>query len=135
MTTRKPAPDAPCSINPLSTDSLARRVIEWRRELHQFPELSEQEYQTTQRIIRWLHQLSIAPLPITLQTGVVADIGASSGPVVALRADIDALPIVEDTDVPFRSQHSGVMHACGHDFHTAVMLGAAGLLKAREAQF
>ena len=129
MTTRKPASETPCT-----TDALASRVIEWRRELHQFPELSEQEYQTTQRITHWLHQLSIQPLPITLETGVVADIGAPSGPVVALRADIDALPIVEDTDVPFRSQHPGVMHACGHDFHTAVMLGAAGLLKAREAE-
>lgn len=129
MTTRKPASETPCII-----DALASRVIEWRRELHQFPELSEQEYQTTQRIIHWLHQLSIQPLPITLETGVVADIGAPSGPVVALRADIDALPIVEDTDVPFRSQYPGVMHACGHDFHTAVMLGAAGLLKAREAE-
>ncbi|MBG6241687.1 MAG: amidohydrolase [Candidatus Symbiopectobacterium sp. Dall1.0] len=134
VTTRKPAPEAPCSTKTLSSDVLARRVIEWRREPHQFPELSEQEYQTTQRITRWLSQLSISPLPIRLKTGLVADIGASSGPVVALRADIDALPIVEDTDVPFRSQHSGVMHACGHDFHTAVMLGAAGLLKAREAQ-
>ncbi|MCW2474011.1 amidohydrolase [Candidatus Symbiopectobacterium sp. NZEC151] len=137
MTTRTPAPEAPCSTDSndtRSTDALARRVIEWRRELHQFPELSEQEHQTTQRITRWLDQLSISPLPLSLKTGVVADIGASSGPVVALRADIDALPIVEDTDVPFRSQHPGVMHACGHDFHTAVMLGAAGLLKAREAQ-
>lgn len=64
MTTRKPAPEAPCSTDKYSAETLARRVIEWRRELHQFPELSEQEFQTTQRITRWLDQLSISPFPL-----------------------------------------------------------------------
>lgn len=93
------------------------------------PELSNQEHQTTAHITRWLQEKNIRLLPLTLTTGVVAEIGHGSGPTIALRADIDALPIEELVDVPFRSQHAGVMHACGHDFHTAVMLGAACLLK------
>ncbi|EHD21359.1 MULTISPECIES: M20 peptidase aminoacylase family protein [Brenneria] len=113
-------------------DPFDQQLITWRRELHQYPELSNQEHQTTVKIIRWLKKKGIRLLPLALTSGVVAEIGDGPGPIVALRADIDALPIEELTDVAFRSQHAGVMHACGHDFHTAVMLGAACLLKKRE---
>jgi len=113
--------------------ALAEKLIAYRRELHQNPELSNQEFATTERITRWLTALGIRILPLPLKTGVVAEIGQGSGPVIALRADIDALPIDEISGVEFSSQNPGVMHACGHDFHTSVMLGAATLLKAQEA--
>ncbi|UWS31543.1 M20 peptidase aminoacylase family protein [Erwinia pyrifoliae] len=111
--------------------SLAQQLIAWRRELHQFPELSHEEFATTARIKSWLNEAGITPLPWDLTTGVVAEIGQGEA-LIALRADIDALPIEEVAEVSFRSQHQGVMHACGHDLHTSVMLGAAQLLKARE---
>lgn len=110
---------------------LQQQLIAWRRELHQFPELSNQEFATTERIQGWLRSAGINALPYDLSTGVVAEIGQGDA-LIALRADIDALPIEEAAPVAFRSQHAGVMHACGHDVHTSVMLGAALLLKARE---
>ncbi len=113
------------SLNP------GQQLIAWRRELHQFPELSGQEFATTERIEGWLRSAGIAPQPYGLSTGVVAEIGQGDA-LIALRADIDALPIEESAPVEFRSRNSGVMHACGHDVHTSVMLGAALLLKARE---
>lgn len=114
--------------------ALEKQLIAWRRELHQYPELSNQEFATTERITAWLTAAGIRIVPLGLKTGVVAEIGPQQGPVVALRGDIDALPIEEASGVPFSSQHPGVMHACGHDFHTSVILGAAHLLKAREDQ-
>lgn len=116
------------------TDTLADKLIAWRRELHQYPELSNNEFRTTEKITAWLRAADIDILPLTLKTGVVAQIGRRAGPTIALRADIDALPIDEQTTQPFISRHNGVMHACGHDTHTSIMLGAALLLKAREAQ-
>ncbi|HIB8306257.1 TPA: amidohydrolase [Serratia marcescens] len=116
------------------TSQLADKIIAYRRELHQNPELSNHEFATTARLTRWLQEAGIRILPLALKTGVVAEIGSGKGPIIALRGDIDALPIDEIADVPFSSQNSGVMHACGHDFHTSVMLGAAHLLKAREAE-
>jgi len=113
---------------------LEEQLIAWRRELHQHPELSNQEFVTTQKITQWLNAAGIRILSLGLKTGVVAEIGPEHGPVVALRGDIDALPIEETSGVPFSSQQPGVMHACGHDFHTSVILGAAHLLKAREDQ-
>ena len=115
------------------TSQLAEKIIAYRRELHQNPELSNHEFATTARLTRWLEEAGIRILPLGLKTGVVAEIGSGKGPIIALRGDIDALPIEEISGVPFSSQNSGVMHACGHDFHTSVMLGAAHLLKAREA--
>ncbi|MEC5319860.1 amidohydrolase [Brenneria populi subsp. brevivirga] len=116
------------------TDILADKLIAWRRELHQYPELSNNEFLTTEKITAWLRAAGIDILPLALKTGVVAQIGRRTGPTIALRADIDALPIDEQTTQPFISRHKGVMHACGHDTHTAIMLGAALLLKAREAR-
>ncbi|WP_413737869.1 amidohydrolase [Sodalis sp. RH21] len=113
--------------------TLAEKLISCRRELHTHPELSNQEYATTEKITGWLREAGIRILPLKLETGVVAEIGLKKSPIIALRADIDALPIEEMSGVPFSSRRAGVMHACGHDVHTSVMLGAAMLLKAREA--
>ncbi|MCU5774463.1 amidohydrolase [Erwiniaceae bacterium BAC15a-03b] len=111
----------------ISTEQLVR----WRRELHQHPELSNHEFETTERITRWLQQADIRLLPLPLKTGVVAEIGHGAG-LIALRADIDALPIEEATSHPWKSQNPGVMHACGHDVHTSVMLGVAYRLRQQE---
>ncbi len=111
-------------------------LVNYRRELHEYPELSRQEFQTTQRIRKWLqaHQIDIVEYP-SLSTGVIAQIvGKIEGPMIALRADIDALPIHEETGLAFTSQNTGVMHACGHDFHTAAIFGAAILLNERKEE-
>ena len=106
---------------------------EIRHYIHQHPELSGQEYQTTAFLRERLEELGIRILESGLKTGLIAEIG-SGKPVVALRADIDALPILEQTNLPYQSQHPGVMHACGHDFHQTSLLGAAALLKEKEDQ-
>ncbi|WP_018751201.1 amidohydrolase [Paenibacillus sanguinis] len=103
-----------------------------RRELHQYPELSNEEFETTKKIRSWLEQAGVTLLPFPLPTGVLAEIkGDKPGPVIMLRADIDALPIFEEADVDYKSKVDGKMHACGHDFHTTSMIGAATLLQAR----
>jgi len=112
--------------------SFGEQLIAWRRELHQNPELSGQEVETTARLRQWLTNAGITPLPYDLTTGLVAEIGTGNK-LIALRADIDALPIEERSGVSFSSQRAGVMHACGHDIHTSVILGAALKLKEREA--
>lgn len=110
----------------------AREIQPWligiRRQLHRTPELGYQEYQTSECIRRHLQELDIDFEYPVATTGVVARIGRGEGPCVALRADMDALPIHEEADVDFRSQIPGKMHACGHDCHTAMLLGAARLL-------
>lgn len=108
-------------------------LAEIRRYIHQHPELSGQEYQTTAFLKERLEELGIRILESGLKTGLIAEIG-SGQPVVALRADIDALPILEQTNLPYKSQNPGVMHACGHDFHQTSLLGAAALLKEKEDQ-
>jgi len=105
----------------------------FRHELHRFPELSHQEFETTARIRQQLVRHGVRVLDLPLETGVVAEIGSPGAPLVVLRADIDALPIEEQADIAFRSARPGVMHACGHDFHSAAALGAAVLLKQQEA--
>ena len=105
------------------------RLVDVRRDLHQHPELSWQERRTAERICRFLDELGIAYRREVASTGIIAEIpGAGDGPCVALRADTDALPVFEETDLPFASQTPGVMHACGHDAHTTMLLGAASLL-------
>lgn len=112
---------------------LSHLLVQWRRELHQKPELSNQEFATTARIRAWLQQGNVRILPFTLTTGVVAEIGQDE-PLIALRADIDALPITEQVSHSWASVHPGEMHACGHDQHSAVMLGVAYRLKQQERQ-
>lgn len=111
--------------------SLADELAGLRRELHRHPELSMEERRTTRTIKAWLARAGVPLLEVPgLTTGAVAQIdGGAPGPTVALRADIDALPVEERTGAPFSSEVPGVMHACGHDFHTAVMAGAAKLLQ------
>lgn len=113
--------------------AFAQQLIDWRRELHQHPELSGLEVETTARIRHWLESAGLRLLPYQLSTGAVAEVGKGEK-VIALRADIDALPIEETSGVPFSSRRPGVMHACGHDVHSSVMLGAALLLKEHENQ-
>ncbi|WP_127498472.1 M20 peptidase aminoacylase family protein [Paenibacillus glycanilyticus] len=116
-----------------SAAALASRLTDIRRELHRNPELSHEEFETTIRIKSWLEAGGIRIADYPLKTGVIAEIGTGS-PVIALRADIDALPIQEETGLPFASAVPGKMHACGHDFHTAALIGAAYLLKEREQE-
>lgn len=102
-------------------------LVEWRRDIHMHPELSFQEIRTARLVVDTLRNMGIEVTPGVGKTGVVARIGEGS-PVIAIRADMDALPIQEDHDVPYASQTPGVMHACGHDAHTAMLLGVARLL-------
>lgn len=117
--------------NPM-TDTFYSKLAKVRHYIHEHPEISEQEYETTKYIKNYLSELEIKPLDYPLETGVIAEIG-SGLPIIALRADIDALPIVERTNLDYASSN-GVMHACGHDFHQTSLLGAAELLKEREAE-
>ena len=116
----------------------ARQIRDWivdrRRRLHRLPELMYEEVRTSELVRQTLDELGISYQHPFAKTGVVASVGKGQGPCVALRADIDALPIHEETDVDFRSEVDGKMHACGHDCHTAMLLGAARLLKQHEDQ-
>ena len=110
-------------------------VVQERRWFHAHAELSNQEFQTTAHIIQQLEDMGI-PYVTPAPTGVIGVIsGIQPGPVLGIRADIDALPIQEQTDVPYRSKHSGVMHACGHDAHNASLLGTASLLSKLRDRF
>lgn len=107
----------------------AQEFIDARRHLHSHPELSYQEFKTSQFIQQKLNSWNI-PFEIKAETGVVGLIKGKNpeSRIIALRADIDALPIQEENDVPYKSQNPGVMHACGHDVHTSCLLGAAKIL-------
>ena len=112
---------------------LEQKLTDFFEELHSHPELSYEEYETTERIKRELHAAGIEILQTPLKTGVVAIIrGAQPGKTYGLRCDIDALPIMEKTELPYKSEIPGKMHACGHDFHTAAVLGTALLLQERK---
>jgi amidohydrolase len=123
--------------------SLARevepRVVAWRRDIHQHPELGNREFRTSKVVADHLKALGIEVIEKVAYTGVVGLLrGGLPGPVVALRADMDALPVTEEVDVPFKStvrtewsgMECGVMHACGHDAHTAILMGVAEVLAA-----
>lgn len=102
-------------------------------QLHRHPELSGEEYGTTRYIKEFLTRHDIPFYELPLKTGVVAHLGNGGGPVAALRCDIDALPLQEETGLPYQSEVPGRMHACGHDFHTANLLGTVLALKAKGA--
>lgn len=107
--------------------ALSGQLIAWRRDIHAHPELSFQEQRTAHLVANELAALGIEVQTGVGKTGVVGYLG-EGGPVIAIRGDMDALPIHEENDVPYRSQTPGVMHACGHDAHTAILLGVAKLL-------
>ncbi len=119
------------------SDRIEKKVIEWRRDLHQHPELGNQEFRTAKIVADHLRALGIEVTENIAVTGVVGVLkGGKPGPVIALRADMDALPVTERVDVPFKSlvktvyneQETGVMHACGHDSHVAILMGVAEIL-------
>jgi amidohydrolase len=112
-------------------NTLATDMVAWRRDFHMHPELGFQEIRTAEQITKHLETWGYAVRTGVGKTGVVGDIG-SGKPMVAIRADMDALPIQETNDVPYKSQNDGVMHACGHDAHTAIALGTARLLSEEE---
>jgi amidohydrolase len=123
--------------------AIQSKLVEWRRYLHQHPELSNREYKTGQFVAQHLKELGIEVKYPVAKTGVLGILkGAKPGPVIALRADMDALPIKERTDVPFKStvmsEYMGdsvpVMHACGHDSHVAMLLGTAEVLSSMKDQ-
>lgn len=115
--------------------ALEQKLTGFFEELHMHPELSYEEYETTERIKRELAAAGIEILQIPLKTGVTAIVrGAKPGKTYGLRCDIDALPIAEETDLPYKSKTPGKMHACGHDFHTAAVFEAALLLQERKEE-
>ncbi|MEF2093144.1 M20 family metallopeptidase [Bacillus sp. CFBP9009] len=110
-------------------EAVKDEVIAWRRYLHKYPELSFQEEKTAQFVYETLQTFGELEISRPTKTSIMARlIGQQPGKVIALRADMDALPIVEENDFDFVSQNSGVMHACGHDGHTAMLLGTAKIL-------
>ncbi|MCU0392476.1 MAG: amidohydrolase [Thermoflexibacter sp.] len=119
------------------------KVIQWRRQFHQFPELSNREFKTAEKVAEHLRNLGLKVQVNVAKTGVIGLLeGGKPGPVVALRADMDALPVVERVDLPFASkekstyngQSVGVMHACGHDTHVAILMGVAEILTALKGE-
>jgi len=120
--------------------ALEAKVIAWRRDFHQYPELSNRENRTAAAVASHLRALGLNVQTGVAHTGVVGLLDSGKpGPVIALRADMDALPVAEQVDLPFASkerttfngQEVGVMHACGHDCHVAVLMGVAELLAGR----
>src|SRR3954452_4083365 len=109
----------------------------WRHDLHAHPETAFEEHRTADIVARLLESFGIAIERGLARTGVVGTLSGSrpGGGTIALRADMDALPIEEKTGLPHASQHPGRMHACGHDGHTAVLLGAAAVLQGQRDQF
>ena len=116
-----------------AAEAIAPWIVSVRRELHAIPELMFEEHKTSAAIKKHLDGLGI-PYKKYAKTGLVGRIGTGGAPKVVLRSDIDALPVSEPPGLPFRSGHDGRMHACGHDGHMSMLLGAAKLLKAREKE-
>lgn len=105
-------------------------LIDFRRDLHRHPELSHEERATTEKLRNWLRANGLDPQVLSCGTGIVCDIGSGDGPIVALRADIDALAMNDQTDTEYTSRSPGVAHACGHDVHSSIVLGAGIALQA-----
>jgi metal-dependent amidase/aminoacylase/carboxypeptidase family protein len=106
-----------------SIDVVTPDLIEVRRDLHQYPELSWHEERTTDVVAMWMDKSGI-PYERFDGTGLMADVGPDEGPIVALRADLDGLPVADSSQDPWRSTVPGVSHSCGHDVHVAALLGA-----------
>ncbi len=120
------APDAEIKA---AAEALAPSLVETRRDIHRHPELGNREVRTGQLVADRLRRLGLEVRHPVARTGVVGVLrGGRPGPTVAVRADLDALPIEERNDVPYKSENAGVKHACGHDAHTAIVLGAAETL-------
>jgi amidohydrolase len=126
-----------------SADQIESKVIDWRRDFHKYPELGNQEVRTAKIVAAHLRSLGMEVTEGVAVTGVVGVLkGGKPGPMVALRADMDALPVTERNDLPFKSvntavyngQETGVMHACGHDSHVAILMGAAEVLAGMKDQ-
>ena len=122
---------------------LESKVVAWRRDFHQNPELGNREFRTSKIVAEHLRKLGLEVTTEVAHTGVVGVLkGGRPGPVVALRADMDALPVTEEVELPFKStaktqyngQEVGVMHACGHDNHVAILMGVAEMLTAMKAE-
>ncbi|UQE76208.1 amidohydrolase [Gordonia sp. PP30] len=107
------------------------RVIAWRREIHANPELSMAEFATTAKVVDVLTGAGLSPVVLPKGTGVVCDFGPADRPRIGLRADLDGLPIPEQTGLPFTSRVDGVSHSCGHDAHSAILMGVGCLLAGR----
>jgi amidohydrolase len=122
----------PPAVASLFSRDAARQLVELRRDLHRHPELSWQETETSNKLVAALASFGVTDVARVAGTGLVARVPGRdrSAPVVALRGDIDALPITENTGLPFASENAGVMHACGHDVHASWAVGAARLLMA-----
>ncbi|MEM7203098.1 MAG: M20 family metallopeptidase [Planctomycetota bacterium] len=118
--------DSPTVVLP----SLLDRLRQVRRDLHQHPELGFEEHRTQGIVIDWLREHGYQPRACA-GTGVIADLREAPAPTIALRADLDCLPMPEHTDLPWRSVHDGRAHKCGHDGHTAILLGVAAVLAAQ----
>ncbi len=117
------------STDSASLASLMPRLIELRHDLHRHPELGFEEHRTQHVVRTWLEEHGYEPCE-SAGTGLVADLRPGEGPTIALRADLDALPMPETTDLPYRSTHDGVAHKCGHDGHTSILCGVAARLAA-----
>lgn len=113
------------------TEAILSEMIHWRRDFHMYPELGFQEVRTAAKVAELLEGWGYQVRTGVGKTGIVADFG-SGKPIVAIRADMDALPIQEANDVPYKSKNDGIMHACGHDAHTAIALGTAKVLADEE---
>lgn len=114
--------------------ALADELVRLRRDIHRHPELGFREFRTAALVADTLTEIGIDVKTGVGRTGVVGQLGTGDGPTIAIRADMDALPILESNDVDYASQNRGVMHACGHDAHTAILLGVAHLLKQSYAE-
>jgi len=115
------------------TRGIREKIIDLRRDFHQHPEIALKEFNTAKKVEGILRGLGIETKMMVKDTGVRGTLkGSLPGKTIALRADLDALPVQEETDLPYRSKNAGAMHACGHDAHTAMLLGAATVLAERE---
>lgn len=117
------------------TQRICSQQVDLRRNLHQYPELSTKEFRTTELLTDAMRKLGLQLLPVKTETGLLAELtGSVAGPTAAVRTDIDALPITEQTGLAFASKNPGCMHACGHDMHMAVIWGVAAVLNAMRDQ-